>query len=89
MLMTQERKSTKEDQLNNLAKYEPRKDRATFLRGFSLLSDQPVAENRLVQVNFLQNKGASLAPLFKSGLIGARALFNRKPRRFNRRSAGV
>jgi len=45
--MTQERKSTKEDQPNNLAKYEPRKDRATFLRGFSLLSDQPVANDRL------------------------------------------
>jgi len=47
MLMTQERKCTKEDHLNNLAKYEPRKDRAMFLRGFSLMSDQPVANDRL------------------------------------------
>jgi hypothetical protein len=57
MLAMQERKSTNEDHLNNLAKYEPRKDRATFLRGFSLMSDQPVAENRLVQVNFLNPVG--------------------------------
>ena len=55
----QERKSTNEDHLNNLAKYEPRKDRATFLRGFSLMSDQPVAENRLVQVTFLNPQPAN------------------------------
>jgi signal peptidase I len=52
MLVTQERVSTKKDHLNNFEKSEPRKDRLMFLRGFSLMSDQPVAENRLVQVTF-------------------------------------
>jgi hypothetical protein len=42
MLVTQERVGTKKDDFNNLGKNEPRKDRLMFLRGFSLMSDQPV-----------------------------------------------
>ena len=47
--------------LATLNQFEPSEDRVTFSRGFSFSFDQPVAENRLISVSFLNPQPPTVA----------------------------